>query len=181
MAGGRSGNLVIAGVALGVALLAGAGVLIVGASRHDGGTTAAPAAGASSVSRGEVIFQTGRDASGAVIPRSGGASGRRHDGRRRSMGGMMGDGCATCHGSDGRGLTTAAFTAPNITYANLTDPQGMLMPDGSRGPVYSDAAIRTAVITGVDPSGAHLEAPMPQWQLTDQQWADLLSYLKTLQ
>ena len=83
--------------------------------------------------------------------------------------------------ADGRGLTTAAFTAPNITYANLTDPQGMLMPDGSRGPVYNDAAIRTAVITGVDPSGAHLEAPMPQWQLTDQQWADLLSYLKTLQ
>jgi len=110
MAGGRSGNLVIAGVALVVALLAVAGVLIVGASRHNGGTTAAPAATGSSVSRGEVIFQTGRDASGAVIPRSGSAAG----------GGMMGGGCATCHGSDGRGRTTAAFTAPNITYANLT-------------------------------------------------------------
>lgn len=179
MAGGRSGNLVIAGVALGVALLAVAGVLIVGASRHSEGTTAAPAAGASSVSRGEVIFQTGRAASGAVIPRDGSAAGGGMMGG--GMGGMMGGGCATCHGSDGRGRTTAAFTAPDITYANLTDPQGMLMPDGSRGPTYSDAAIRTAVIAGVDPSGAHLEAPMPQWQLTDQQWADLLSYLKTLQ
>src|SRR5665647_3349755 len=139
-----------------------------------------PAAGASSVSRGEVIFQTGRDASGAVIPRNGSAAGGGMMGGG-GMGGMMGGGCATCHGSDGRGRTTAAFTAPNITYANLTDPQGMLMPDGSRGPAYSDAAIRTAVITGVDPSEAHLEAPMPQWQLTYQQWADLLSYLKTLQ
>ena len=178
MAGGRSGNLAIAGVALSVALLAVAGVLIVWASRHDGGTTAPPAAGASSVSRGEVIFQTGRDASGAVIPRTGSASG---GGMMGGGMGMMGGGCATCHGSDGRGRTTAAFTAPNITYANLTDPQGMVMPDGSRGPVYNDAAIRTAVITGVDPGGDHLEAPMPQWQLTDQQWADLLSYLKTLQ
>jgi len=54
------------------------------------------------------------------------------------------------------------------------------MPDSSRGTVYTDAAIRTAVTTGVDPSEAHLEAPMPQWQLSDQQWADLLAYLKTL-
>src|SRR5665647_3864588 len=38
-------------------------------------TDDAPAAGASSVSRGEVIFQTGRDASGAGIPRNGSAAG----------------------------------------------------------------------------------------------------------
>ncbi len=41
--------------------------------------------------------------------------------------------------------TTSQFTAPDITYANLTDPKGMLMPDGTRGPVYTDAGIEKAV------------------------------------
>jgi mono/diheme cytochrome c family protein len=163
-------SLWIAGLALLVALLAAAGVLSVGASRHGGG----------SASRGQVIFQTGRDASGAAIPRSTGAANGGMMGVGGMGGGMMRGGCASCHGGDGRGRTTATFTAPNITYANLTDAKGMLAPDGSRGPVYADAAIRQAVTRGVDPSGAHLQAPMPQWQLSGQQWADLLAYLKTL-
>jgi hypothetical protein len=37
------------------------------------------------------------------------------------------------------------------------------------------------VTTGIDPTGDHLAAPMPQRRLTNQQWADLLAYLKTLQ
>jgi mono/diheme cytochrome c family protein len=93
---------------------------------------------------------------------------------------MMRASCATCHGSDGRGRTTQMFRAPNITYPNLTNSQGMLAPDGSRGPTYTDAAIRKAVTQGIDPTGARLAAPMPQWQLTDREWADLLAYLKRL-
>ena len=56
----------------------------------------------------------------------------------------------------------------------------MFAPDGARGPTYTDATIRRAVTTGVDPQGSQLAWPMPQWQLTDQEWADLLAYLKTL-
>ena len=93
----------------------------------------------------------------------------------------MRGGCASCHGSDGRGRTTPTFTAPNITYSNLTDPQGMLQPDGTRAMTYTDAGIRNAVTRGVDPTGARLSQPMPRWQLTDQEWTDLLAYLKTLQ
>jgi cytochrome c1 len=92
----------------------------------------------------------------------------------------MAAGCASCHGLDGHGRVTQTFTAPDITYANLTDPAGMLQPDGSRGPTYTDAAIRKAVTQGIDPEGSKLAQPMPQWQLTDQEWADLLAYLKTL-
>jgi hypothetical protein len=36
------------------------------------------------------------------------------------------------------------------------------------------------VIEGVDPEGDRLSWPMPRWNLSDVQWADLLSYLKTL-
>ena len=56
----------------------------------------------------------------------------------------------------------------------------MLAPDGSGGPTYTDTTLQRAVTTGVDPTGGHLASPMPQWQLTDQEWADLLAYLKTL-
>jgi Cytochrome c len=36
------------------------------------------------------------------------------------------------------------------------------------------------VTEGIDPEGNKLAQPMPQWQLTDQEWAALLAYLKTL-
>lgn len=161
----RRANLVIAGAALAVAFLAIAGVLIVGNTRHAD----------SPASRGEAVFQAGVDANGVAIPRTvtqGGGS--------MMGGGMMGRGCATCHGRGGQGRTTPVFTAPNIAYSNLTDPQGMLMPDGTRGPVYTDVGIRTAVTQGIDPEGSRLEWPMPQWQLSTGEWGDLLAYLKTL-
>jgi cytochrome c oxidase subunit II len=162
---------VIVAVALAVAALAAVGIFVLRSQGSVGG---------SSASRGETIFQTGHDASGAVIPRSSNATGGGMMGGSGMGGGMMRASCADCHGSNGRGLTKPTFTAPNITYSNLTDPKGMVMPDGSRGTTYTDAAVRQAVTTGVDPSGAHLEAPMPQWQLTGQEWSDLLAYLKTL-
>ena len=176
MASSPRRSLWIVGVALAVAVLAATGVLIVGNSRNSGGTAVGPSGTGSSVSRGEIIFQTGHDASGALIPRSGSTIG----GGMMGGGGMMRVACASCHGSDGRGRATMMFTAPDITYGNLTDPKGMLQPDGTRGPTYTDTSLRTAVTAGVDPTGAHLAAPMPQWQLTDQQWVDLLAYLRTL-
>ena len=124
-------------------------------------------AGDTPEARGQWIFQTGTDPTNRQpIPRTGGM--------------MMATGCAACHGPDGRGQSTPMFTAPNITYANLTDPQGMLEPDGSRGPTYTDATIRRAITTGIDAEGKALAWPMPHWQLTDQQMTDLLAYLKTL-
>ena len=35
----------------------------------------------------------------------------------------------------------------------------MLEPDGDRGPMFTDATLRTAVIQGLDPEGDRLEAP----------------------
>ena len=132
---------------------------------------------ASSLAAGQAIFRTGL-LDGRPIPRTGSSVGGMMGG---GMGGdMMTGGCATCHGTDGRGRSTSSFSAPNITYTNLTDPAGMEMPDGTRGPAYTDAAIRTAVVQGTDPKGDKLAQPMPQWQLTDEEWGALLTYLKTL-
>ncbi|HET9017681.1 MAG TPA: cytochrome c [Thermomicrobiaceae bacterium] len=127
-----------------------------------------------SVTAGERIFQTGAGPQGQPIPRS-------TAGFPGMMGSMMGSaGCAVCHGPTGQGLTTPAFTAPNISHANLTDPRGMLEPDGSRGPTYTDAGIARAVTTGIDAEGMPLDPTMPRWQMSDTEMADLLAYLKTL-
>ena len=120
-------------------------------------------------SAGERIFRAGIGTDGRAIPRTGGM-----------MMPMMASGCAGCHGPDGQGRSTPSFTAPNITYANLTNPQGMLEPDGTRGPTFTNAAIRRAVIQGIDPEGNPLAWPMPRWDLSSGDWSALIAYLKTL-
>jgi hypothetical protein len=119
------------------------------------------------VSLGQRIFETGTGTDGQPIVRTDGY-------------GMMMGGCASCHGWDGHGRRTMMFTTPNITYSNLTDPAGMLEPDGSRGPTFTDELIRRAVVEGVDADGETLSTAMPRWQLSDQDWDDLLLFLKTL-
>jgi hypothetical protein len=117
---------------------------------------------------GRRIFETGVGAGGQPIVRTGG------------VGMMATAGCASCHGYDGLGRSTMMFTSPDVTYANLTDPAGMLDPDGSRGSTYTDDLIRRAVTQGLDAEGAALSSAMPRWQLTDADWADLLLYLQSL-
>ena len=154
----RRRKLLIAAAALAVAMAAAVVFLAVGLSQRTAPTPLAA---------GEAIYQTGVF-DGRPIPRTGGG------------GGMMTAGCAACHGLDGRGRVTQTFTAPDITYSNLTDPNGMLEPDGSRGPTYTDSTLRRAVTTGVGADGGQLSAFMPRWQLTSSEFDDLLTYLKTL-
>lgn len=181
MAGHAQRNRLTEAVTLGLAVLVALAVVACGAQAPSGG----PAASGPAVSPGQAIFQNGVDANGVPIPRSvsqngGGMMGGGTTGSGMMSGSIMNRACANCHGRDGHGRTTSQFTAPDITYANLTDPKGMLMPDGTRGPVYTDAGIEKAVTQGIDPTGSHLQRPMPQWQLTNQDWSDLLAYMKTL-
>ena len=116
---------------------------------------------------GEDIFLQGIGPDGLPVPRSGGITS------------LAAGGCSACHGADGRGLRSARVSAPNITYPNLTDPQGMLLPNGTRGPSYTDQTLRRAVTTGRTPGGS-LSPVMPRWRLTGQEWTGLLAFLKSL-
>jgi cytochrome c oxidase subunit II len=154
----------VAGIAFGIAVLAVVAFAVIGTTRNGRSSPAAA---------GETIFRAGTF-DGQLIPRRGGPGGMMSSG-------MMGSaGCAACHGLDGRGRRTPMFTSPNITYSNLTDAGGLLDPDGSRGPTYTDATLRRAVTQGVDPSGDKLDAAMPRWHLANQEWSALLAYLKSL-
>lgn len=121
----------------------------------------------SAIQRGEWIFQSATDSENLPIPYEGGFPERMA--------------CADCHGADGRGKRTATFTAPDITYRNLTDHQGILRPDGTRGPRYNEHVLKRAITQGIDPRGRPLEWPMPHWQLPPDALDDLVAYLKTLE
>ncbi len=126
----------------------------------------APSGTTDPVALGERVYDQGVGADGQTIGRTGGI-------------GMMMNACASCHGADGHGRSTMMLTAPDITYGNLTDPLGMRETDGDRGPTYTDGLIRRAVVQGIGADGDALDTAMPRWQLGDQDWTDLLAYMKT--
>jgi cytochrome c oxidase subunit II len=125
-------------------------------------------------SLGERIFLSGTDGNGNFIPRS-----------APSMYDMMFGqaGCAGCHGRDGRGGTVGAmmesFRTPDIRWGALTSAQSS--PGNGQPPVvYDEAGFARAVRDGIDPEGDRVNAPMPQWRLTDAEVAALIAYLKSL-
>jgi Cytochrome c len=137
------------------------------------GTTAGTTGGSTSNGYGSLgrrIYSSGTDETGRPIPRSGGT-------------GMMNSaqGCADCHGPDGRGRTVGAmmqsFQAPDIRWSTLSSPQD---PDGQPQTPFDEAIFAHAVRDGVDPEGQRLKSPMPLWQVTDQEVQGLIAYLKTL-
>lgn len=118
------------------------------------------------MANGARIYFTGTDTSGRVIPYQGGMP--------------MPMTCANCHGPAGRGRQTMMFVSPNITYANLTNPEGMLEPDGQRMPPYNDTTLRRAITQGIDSMGEPLDWPMPRWQMSGTNLDDLIAFLKIL-
>lgn len=139
---------------------------IVGLGLLESGVLTTATAGDSTEVRGAWIYRTATSGDGRALAYTGGM--------------MMSMSCAGCHGLDGRGLRTPMFVSPDITYRNLTDPAGMLEPDGKRGPTFTDELIKRAITRGTDPEGEPLAWPMPRWRLTDAELDDLLAYLKAL-
>lgn len=90
-------------------------------------------------------------------------------------GGMMNSGeltCATCHGPQGRGeaytlMGMRSVEAPDIRWSALQDE-------------FTPETFRLAVTQGQDPNGTELDPDMPRWQMSNDDLADLIDYLKTL-
>jgi mono/diheme cytochrome c family protein len=114
---------------------------------------------------GKTIFTTGIGAAGSHVACDMGS-----DKFKANPGG-----CARCHGDDGCGVKTPKGGTPPITYAALC------MPQGNEPAMYpSDDALKQAITKGVSESGEPLDAHMPRWQLSDQEFAALVDYLKSL-
>lgn len=130
--------------------------------------TILPPAGDTTLSLGARIYLYGVG-EGGNIPRS-------------AIGpGMMGGGCAMCHGVDGKGGTFSMmmgrFQAPDIRYDTLTSRHE---EDGEAHEPWTDREIRRSIVEGVEPDGKRLDIFMPRWQMTASELDAVLVYLKEL-
>ena len=118
-------------------------------------------------SNGERIYFTATSERGTAITYTGGPA---------SNSWMMGGGgrlaCASCHGTDGRGGVHSmgmmqVMDAKDIRWSVL---EGEFDPE----------KFRLAVVKGKDPDGTQLKPDMPRWNISNDDLADLIDYLKTL-
>ena len=127
-------------------------------------------------SNGERIYYTGTSAKTGPIPRTGGPMWVSH----------AGVGCVACHGVEGRGgvpVMMGTAVPEDIRYPTLTTAEHREAGEKKaemEHPPYTDATIKRAITQGVDPANKPLDWTMPRWQLADEDWTDLLAYLKTL-
>ncbi|NOY98453.1 MAG: cytochrome c [Chloroflexi bacterium] len=128
-------------------------------------------------SNGEQIYFTATNQNGERIAYSGGAG---YGGMMMSSASLT---CASCHGVDGRGgehvMHMDVMDAPDIRYTALNSEEEHEEEGGHDGE-YDLETFRQAVVNGQHPDGALLDRDMPRWQMSDQDLADLLEYLKTL-
>jgi len=118
-------------------------------------------------SNGEQIYFTATSERGTAITYTGGPA---------SNGWMMGNGgnlaCASCHGPNGQGGKHSmgmmqAMDAKDIRWSVLESE-------------FDPEKFRLAVVEGKDPDGTQLNTDMPRWNISREDLADLIAYLKTL-
>jgi ABC-type branched-subunit amino acid transport system substrate-binding protein len=88
--------------------------------------------------------------------------------------------CANCHGLDGKGRPEGGVIPSNLTWEVLTKPYGLTHEDGRRHPPYTERGLELAITRGTDPAGNKLLNVMPRYQMSPEDLADLVAYLKRL-
>lgn len=88
--------------------------------------------------------------------------------------------CASCHGLDGKGKPEGGVIPSNLTWEALTKPYGVVHPNGRKHPPYTERALELAIVRGLDPAGNKLQNVMPRYQMSREDLADLIAYLKRL-
>src|SRR5215208_4096938 len=89
--------------------------------------------------------------------------------------------CAGCHGARGEGKTEGGVTAGNLTWANLIKPYGHTHPTGRKHGPFDEASFVRAVSEGTDPSKNVMLAAMPRYQMSPEDMADIVAYLKRIE
>lgn len=89
--------------------------------------------------------------------------------------------CANCHGHDGTGRPEGGVVPPNITWQNLTKSYGHRHPNGREHGPFDEDAISGAVSGGTDPAGNKLDPLMPRYEMSQDDMAALVAFLKQLE
>jgi ABC-type branched-subunit amino acid transport system substrate-binding protein len=88
--------------------------------------------------------------------------------------------CANCHGADGLGRPEGGAVPSNVTWEALTKAYGVTHPGGRKHPPYTERALELAIARGLDPGGNRLPVTMPRYDMSREDMADLLAYMKRL-
>ena len=130
-------------------------------------------------SNGERLYFTATNEVGAHITYSGGPA-------FGGMGMMNGQfTCASCHGADGRGgrhtMHMQVMDAPDIRWSTLAGEDEHAEEEGDHAHAeYDLETFRLAVVEGKHAGGEALSRDMPRWNMSDDDLADLMEYLKSL-
>jgi len=117
-------------------------------------------------SNGERIYFTATSDRGTEITYTGGPI---------SSGWMMMGGrlaCVSCHGPDGRG---GRHSMGMMQVMDSKDIRWSVLQ-----PEFDAEKFKLAVVKGQDPDGTLLKPDMPRWNISDDDLADLIAFLKTL-
>jgi ABC-type branched-subunit amino acid transport system substrate-binding protein len=89
--------------------------------------------------------------------------------------------CSSCHGSDGLGRPEGGVTPLDIRWTELVKTYGHVHHDGRRHPAFDDDSFIRSMIAGIDPANNPLDRSMPMYQMSGEDMADLVAYMKVLE
>ena len=117
-------------------------------------------------SNGERIYFTSTSERGTAIAYTGGPG----SGSWMMMGGQLA--CVSCHGPNGRG---GKHSMSMMQVMDAKDIRWSILK-----PEFDTEKFRLAVVKGQDPDGTQLKPEMPRWNISNEDLADLIAFLKTL-
>ncbi len=89
--------------------------------------------------------------------------------------------CAGCHGARAEGKTEGGVTAGNLTWSHLTKLYGHNHEGERKHPAFTETSFTLTLTSGLDPAGNKLAVAMPRYRMPQQDMADLIAYLKTIE
>jgi len=89
--------------------------------------------------------------------------------------------CSGCHGSDGLGRPEGGIIPLDIRWSELAKTYGHVHHDGRRHPPFDDDSFIRSIIAGLDPANNPINRTMPMYQMSGEDMADLVAYMKVLE
>ena len=89
--------------------------------------------------------------------------------------------CSSCHGGDGLGRPEGGLIPLDIRWSELVKTYGHVHQNGRRHPAYDEESFAMSMYGGVDPAKNPLDRSMPFYQMSREDRADLIAYMKVLE
>lgn len=89
--------------------------------------------------------------------------------------------CAGCHGQRGEGKTEGGVTAGNLTWSNLVKTYGHTHSNGRKHGPFDERLFARSLMQGLDPAGNKMAVAMPYYEMSAEDLADLIAYLKRIE